>query len=184
MPRFPPFPSPKPRQNAAHIYVPSHLTFAVPRLWDLHTSRMPSCSSIGWPWWASSSILHITFWRFLIWEKCITFYSRQKKIKQLLFILGSALDLRSLETHQKRLWNVMCSSNVSKNQPISPHQSSATTAMSFIWQILNLKLWMCSWRKNQLFPKLMVFRPYSSTQPLMFMIIHRLFHVIQWTSQS
>ena len=43
--------------------IPSNLRCTC-RLWDLHTSRMPSCSSIGWPWWASSSILHITFWRF------------------------------------------------------------------------------------------------------------------------
>ena len=185
MPRFPPFPSPKPRQNAAHIYVPSHLTFVVRVDYEISTHQecLHVLLLVG-----HGELLHLycisLFGDFLIWEKCITFYSRQKKIKQLLFILGSALDLRSLETHQKRLWNVMCSSNVSKNQPISPHQSSATTAMSFIWQILNLDLWMCSWRRNQLFPKLMVFRPYSSTQPLMFMIIHRLFHVIQWTSQS
>ena len=123
------------------------------------------------------------FWRLLIWEMCINFWLK-RKMGQLLFILGSTLDLRSQEIRQKRLKNVMCSSNVSKNQPISPHQSSATTAMSFIWQILNLELWMRSWRKNQLFPKQMVFRPYSLTQPFMFMKIHRLFHVIQWTSKS
>ena len=129
------------------------------------------------------------FWRLLIWEMCITFYSQQKKMGQLLFILGSTLDLRSQEIRQKRLRNVMCSSNVSKNQPISPHhvllqKSSATTAMSFIWQIFNLDMWMCSLRENQLIPKLMMFRPYSSTQPLMFMIIHGLFNVIHWTLQN
>ena len=191
MPRFSSFPSPKSRQNTAHIYVPSHLTFIVPRLWDLHTSRTSLCSSIGWPWWVSSFFIYIAcpFWRLLIWEMCITFYSQQKKMGQLLFILGSTLDLRSQEIRQKRLRNVMCSSNVSKNQPISPHhvllqKSSATTAMSFIWQIFNLDMWMCSLRENQLIPKLMMFRSYSSTQPIMLMIIHRLFNVIHWTLQN
>ena len=128
------------------------------------------------------------FWRLLIWEMCINFWLK-RKMGQLLFILGSTLDLRSQEIRQKRLKNVMCSSNVSKNQPISPHhvllqKSSATTPMSFIWQIFNLDMWMCSLRENQLIPKLMMFRPYSSTQPLMFMIIHRLFNVIHWTLQN
>ena len=105
MPRFPPFPSPKPRQNAALIYVPSHLTFVVRVDYEISTHQecLHVLLLVG-----HGELLHLycisLFGDFLIWEKCITFYSRQKKIKQLLFILGSALDLRSLETHQKGLW--------------------------------------------------------------------------------
>ena len=110
-----------------------------------------------WLAMVSTFILHLYCMSFLVIANLRDVYYLLpliKKMGQLLFILGSTLDLRSQEIRQKRLRNVMCSSNVSKNQPISPHhvllqKSSATTAMSFIWQIFNLDMRMCSLRENQ-----------------------------------
>ena len=121
-----------------------------------------------WLAMVSTFILHLYCMSFLVIANLRDVYYLLpliKKMGQLLFILGSTLDLRSLEIHQKRLRNVMCS-NFSKNQLISPHhvlllkrlcdaegqchrrmpncqcplKPSATTAMSYIRQISDLAL--------------------------------------------